>query len=237
MIGRAVDMVRPHIGVGRVAGYALGAIEWPGDACSRILLRGLVDHIDGCETSTARRLNYWLKNMQKAGHAQRGAYLVKAVDRPFLVEQATKGLEGWEPSHFLDVANNRVRIAVASSRRFSSPHAGVMLRNTAGSARCSYRPSPVPSPLGMVMLGACLRLCSMSDRSGSCSSSFGAIGLPRYGNQRHMRLARYAMSYRGTAMPSGCGIHRSAARSRAVSRISLCTNPSLRITGGAISNG
>jgi hypothetical protein len=49
-------------------------------------------------------LNYWLKHSQKAGHVERGVYLVKAIDPPFLLEQATKGLEGWEPSHFLDVA-------------------------------------------------------------------------------------------------------------------------------------
>ena len=52
-------------------------------------------------------------------------------------------------------------------------------------SRRSKQPSPVPSPLGSAMFGAWRRLCSISDRSGSCSSSFGAIGLPRYATQRH----------------------------------------------------
>src|SRR5262249_60008732 len=53
----------------------------------------------------------------------------------------------------------------------------------------AYQPSPVPSALGIAMFGACLRLCSMSERSGSYSSSLGAIGPPRYATHRHIRLS------------------------------------------------
>ena len=75
--------------------------------------------------------------------------------------------------------NRGERICALSSRRFWSPQAGSELRNRPGVSLSPYQPRPNPSALAMPASGPLRRLCSISDRRGSYSSSSGRIGSPK----------------------------------------------------------
>jgi hypothetical protein len=67
----------------------------------------------------------------------------------------------------------------ASESRFSSLHAGRTSRNTPGTLRSPYQPSPKPSPFTAFLASRLLWLCTIRLCCGVVTNSSRKIGSPR----------------------------------------------------------
>ena len=121
-------------------------------------------------------------------------YSWKPVSDPLCMNSQFPCRNGWQLLRCTGVPDDarmcakssRVSIWSATSRRFSSFHAGSMLLKTAGRGPAPYQPMPKPSPLVVVAPSCECRLWSISEWTGLNRRSDARIGSPEYAIHLHM---------------------------------------------------
>jgi len=108
---KQTTVMTANIGVGRCLGYILGTV--PLAAITRHTLADLVPLGIAAENTTPFNDNVraWLRRAEKAARVRRGVHIVAPLNPGGLRAEATKGLDTWRGSDFMDIGQAMRAIA------------------------------------------------------------------------------------------------------------------------------
>jgi hypothetical protein len=102
--------VPDKLGLGRCLGFAC-SLPWPGDALTKVTLSSLVPASATANISPpfGKAVRHWARNARNGGRIERGQHFIKVVDRQALYEDATRYLDRWTLTDFLDLDHVEAR--------------------------------------------------------------------------------------------------------------------------------